>query len=371
VDNDDPESDPERKRILQAVEKISKGQILAIKKNAQGVIRLDVMPAVNHVYRSKTEQVVMIGKMTVTISLELAKFIKNRTNHGFVFGVCMAAMMSGYAPMSQGWWEFMGHGAVKNWKWLWGTTTWIDKLGYAGIKAADMAHMGVFGGLSNTSLNQMVGLTRSVIDKLHGKPEALDTSEKLPEISDLYRAAEQALESSDDEYGSKKRYRAFRKEFDRLDPAMRHGYLLKVYTDGMRRKMEKQMESQPKSIEDRRGSVPGKKIRAIMPASSSSSYAVTPYGMNNVRLPGQGVSAGPSALTKIQAQRRRRLHRDDPPYAGPASSGDGRGQQALEKQAPLVNYGAGVRQMKKGGGKTIRSMAPILEFNETADDPYL
>ena len=127
------------------------------------------------------------------------------------------------------------------------------------------------------------------------------------------------------------------------------------------------MESQPMSIEDRRGSVPGKKkTRAIMPASSS--YAVTPYGMNNVRLPEQSESAGPSVLTKIQAQRGRRLHRDDTP---PSSSGEGRGQQALGKQAPLVNYGAGVRHMRKGGGKTIKAMAPILEFNETADDPYV
>ena len=134
------------------------------------------------------------------------------------------------------------------------------------------------------------------------------------------------------------------------------------------------MESQPMSIEDQQGLVPGKKkTRAIMPASSS--YAVMPHGMNNVRLPEQSESAGPSVLTKIQAQRRRRVHINDTPPAssgdGPASSGDGRRQQALGKQAPLVNYGAGVRQMRKGGGKTIRAMAPILEFNETADDPYL
>jgi hypothetical protein len=207
-----------------------------------------------------------------------------------------------------------------------------------------------------------------VIDKLHGKPEALETSENLPEISDLYRAAEDALlHSSDDEYESRKRNREFRKAFDRLDPAVRHAYLLKVFSKGMGRKMKKQMESQPMSIEDRQGSVSRKKIRAIMPASSSS-YAVMPHGMNNVRLPEQSESAGPSVLTKIQAQRRRRLHRDDTP---PSSSGEGRGQQALGKQAPLVNYGAGVRQTRKGGGKTIRAMAPILEFNETADDPYL
>ena len=37
----------------------------------------------------------------------------------------------------------------------------------------------------------------------------------------------------------------------------------------------------------------------------------------------------------------------------------------------LVNYAPGIRQSKRGGGNTIRAMAPILEFNETADDPYL
>ena len=147
---------------------------------------------------------------------------------------------------------------------------------------------------------------------------------------------------------------------------MRHEYLLKVFSEGIARRTKKQTESQPKSIEDRKGSVSRKKIRAIMPASSS--YAVTPYGMNTVRLPEQSKSAGPNVVTKIQAERRRKLNRNDTPSA---SSGEGRGHQALEKQAPLVNYGAGVRQMRKGEGKTIRAMAPILEFNEAADDPYL
>ena len=79
-------------------------------------------------------------------------------------------------------------------------------------------------------------------------------------------------------------------------------------------------------------------------------------------------SSKSKVLAKIQVQRRRRLHRDDTPHA---SSGEGNGQQTLKKQAPLVSYGAGVRQTGRGGGKTIKSMAPILEFNETADDPYV
>ena len=85
---------------------------------------------------------------------------------------------------------------------------------------------------------QLVGLTRSVVDKLHGKPEALETSENLPAISDLYRATEDALlHSSDDEDESRRRHREFRKAFDRLDPAVRHAYLLKVYSEGMARRL--------------------------------------------------------------------------------------------------------------------------------------
>ena len=295
----------------------------------------------------------MIGKGTVTISLELAKFVKKSTNHGFVFGICVAALMSGYSPMSQGWFEFLGHGVVKNWKWLWGTTTWIDKLGYAGIKAADMATGGTVFGLSNTALMQLVGLTRSVVDKLHGKPEALETSENLPAISDLYKATEDALlHSSDDEDDSKKRYRAFRKEFDRLDPAMRAAYLLKVYSEGMARKMQKQMASQPMRIADQSRSAPRpRRQRAIMPASSSTS--VMPYGMNNVRLPN---TAFPYSDTEQSES------------AGPST---GPRQQSLSTPTRLVSYAPGVRQSKRGRGKTIQGLAPVLEFNEAADDPYL
>ena len=79
-------------------------------------------------------------------------------------------------------------------------------------------------------------------------------------------------------------------------------------------------------------------------------------------------SSKSKVLAKVQVQRRRRLHRDDTP---PASSSEGNGQQGINKQAPLVNYAPGVRQSKRGGGKTITTMAPILEFNETADDPYV
>ena len=40
-------------------------------------------------------------------------------------------------------------------------------------------------------------------------------------------------------------------------------------------------------------------------------------------------------------------------------------------KAPLVNHGPGVRQTRRGGARTTQGMAPILEFNEAADDPYV
>ncbi len=94
----------------------------------------------------------------------------------------------------------------------------------------------------------------------------------------MYEAAVDALQSSDDETESRRRFKEFKKEFDKLDPRLKDAYLLRVFTKGMRRKTQKQMANQPLSIEDKKGSVPGKKkTRAIMPASSST--AVMPYGM--------------------------------------------------------------------------------------------
>ena len=45
--------------------------------------------------------------------------------------------------------------------------------------------------------------------------------------------------------------------------------------------------------------------------------------------------------------------------------------RGMSMTTPLVNYGSGLRQTRRGGARTIQGMAPILEFNEAADDPYV
>ena len=228
----------------------------------------------------------------------------------------------------------------------------MDRLGYAGIQATDMLVMGTKGSFANVALNQILGITRQIVEAVHGKQEALETSERLPEISDLYQSAVDALESSGDEAGSRERYRSFKKEFDKLDPKVRDAYLLRVFTKGMRRKAAKQMANQPLSIEDQSRSAPRqRRPRAIMPASSSSS--VMPYGMNNVRLPNTSFPYSDA---------------DQSESAGPST---GPRRQSLRTPTKLVSYAPGVRQSRRGGAKTIQGLAPVLEFNETADDPYV
>ena len=87
----------------------------------------------------------------------------------------------------------------------------------------------------------------------------------------------------------------------------------------------------------------------------------------------KGITVTPAAPAAVP-MRRLPVKRQDAAYTAKYGKGhgfQGGGQQALKTQAPLVNYGAGVRQMRRGGGKTIQGLAPVLEFNETADDPYV
>ena len=48
-----------------------------------------------------------------------------------------------------------------------------------------------------------------------------------------------------------------------------------------------------------------------------------------------------------------------------ADVGEGR------KATPLVNYGSGLRKTRRGGATTIKAMAPIMEYNDIGDDPYV
>ena len=80
-----------------------------------------------------------------------------------------------------------------------------------------------------------------------------------------------------------------------------------------------------------------------------------PYGMNPVRLP---TASFPGSDTDTEQSE----------SAGPST---GPRQQSLRTPTKLVSYAPGVKQSKRGGAKTIQGLAPVLEFNEAADDPYL
>ena len=337
---------------------------------------LEVMPVVKEVMKTKKEKALQIAGKTVTVTLDVAKFISKRANNGFIIGSVIGALLSGYAPMSQGYLNFLGHGVVKNWRWLWGATTWMDTLGYEWIHAADIAVMASKMGIAETGLNALTNIVQNVIYKLSTKPEARETTDNMKEIADLHRQAFEALHESSSEGEApsgrsrrendvQRRYREFMEQFNKLPSHMRDAYLLEVFTKGMKKKLAK--NTRQFRLEDARP-------RYLDDAHTSATRGRSSvYGLNDVNQhslpPGSSRDTRAEIKQRVQAARRRRMQ-NDPNIADPSSS-EGPSQQVFRTPSRLVSYGPGLRQSRRGGAQTIQGMAPVLEFNEAADDPYV
>jgi len=312
------------------------------------------MPVLREIVKTKQEKALQIAGQTVMVSYDVAKFILSRANNGFVLGAVVGTLMSGYAPMSQGWWAFMGHGVVKNWKWLWGSRSWMDTFSDIGIHAADVGHMATKFGLEEIGLKALAGLIRNVVGELRRKPESTDQSKYMPIVANLMKeidAINQPSSESDAprrrtrqerENDLQRRYRAFMASFDTLPPELRNHYFKKVFEDGMRKKM-KQRNQRP-ALEDRR----------VAPV----------FGMNQVMSIGDRDVEGEISRSVAKA-RRRKLQISRGNLADTSDVGEGK------KATPLVNYGSGLRQTRRGGATTIKAMAPIVEYNDVGDDPYV
>ena len=103
--------------------------------------------------------------------------------------------MPAMAPISEGWFQFLGHGVVKNWKWLWGTTTWMDTLRDATTYGADIGALGAFGGVSEKALISIEQVIRNVYDTLHGRRGDIPLRD-VPEVSEIYELADKLLADS-------------------------------------------------------------------------------------------------------------------------------------------------------------------------------
>ena len=129
--------------------------------------------------------------------------------------MCVAALMSGYAPISEGWFEFLGHGIVKNWKWLWGTTTWMDTLRDTTTWGADIGALGAFGGVSEKALTSIVQVIRNVYDTLQGRPGSIPLQD-VQEVGEIYELADKLLADSSEGGGARGEYQRFMEAFNGL-----------------------------------------------------------------------------------------------------------------------------------------------------------
>ena len=104
-------------------------------------------------------------------------------------------------------------------------------------------------------------------------------------------------------------------------------------------------------------------MRSQIPAIADVSDVPPHAGINQVNVRAivdRGRERDNYGEIRREVARRKRVNRGEE-----ADVGEGR------KAAPLVNYGSGLRQTRRGGATTIKAMAPIMEYNDIGDDPYV
>jgi hypothetical protein len=122
-----------------------------------------------------------------------------------------------------------------------------------------------------------------------------------------------------------------------------------------------------------------------LPPTQAITY---PHGVNALALPSSSSNAAPSSydfneyptMSQEEAARPPWMRGQGRGYGGPTEADNIKGisafskmtpaQQAMQTKPQLVVSRA-VKARTKGGAKTIKGLAPVLEFNEAADDPYL
>ena len=58
----------------------------------------------------------------------------------------------------------MKHGVIETWKWLWGTTTWVDTAADLGRWDIDGSMSGAYGSVSHKALESFLDIIRTIQD---------------------------------------------------------------------------------------------------------------------------------------------------------------------------------------------------------------
>ena len=341
-------SSNEKKKVAAEIEDHARDDILALKRSLEEMLDKAVIPAAKKVVNSKREQAMKVGQYTFVMGLDLAKFIINQGSRGAMIGGILGTILSGYVPMSEGWFAFMGNTAVKTWKWAWGTTTFGDKLRYKGIQAYDVAWGASTGLLTEILLWQSLlvfekfytKFARTLILPLSTRKYTLDSAEEImPKIAAILMAS-QAVQDAGREPSLQEVMRALWA----APEDVRNAYLLQLFGERFGQAVERVNETRALTNES-----PAMEEGNQTPAITDAPRGSRVWGMNQVEQSPRDIW-GDIQQTIDKARR---------------------GKRGGRKAAPLVNYGSGLRQTRRGGPTTIKAMAPIMEYNDVGDDPYV
>jgi len=247
----------------------------------------------------------------------------------------------------------------------------MDRLGYRGVQAADVGHMAAKFGLGEIGLTALARLIRTISDEVRGRPESAEQSKYMPIVANLIKMIDEINESSSDSDAPRGRRRigreserdlqriwdAFMAELDKLPPGTKKDWFYKRFQVPFEKKIQRR--NQYPALENRKA--PRRNQRPAIDDDDD----VPPYsGLNRVNvkaIANRGIPGEISrSVAKVKQQKKLQRSRGDD-----ADVGEGR------KAAPLVNYGSGLRQTRRGGATTIKAMPPIMEYNDVGDDPYV
>jgi hypothetical protein len=352
-----------------------------------------VLPVIKEVARTGVTQTVKVGKNSIKITFEVAKFfITHPIVHLGIF--CGAAVAGTYHVSSH-------HTAVTTRAMLESGIKFLPRIMRPKLEEVDnefdkwkMAMTMVNGGIAGGAFSAMSALGFQLLNRaIYGVGMYAKADQRIP-TGNVFQSAIQAGSSAALALGNAATAGVvgaigdMARGSDSRGQLALPGHPAQLALQGHPAQLALQHWYAPGV----QGMFPGTQIVAYSPFAQPPTRAITyPHGVNALALPSSSSNAARLPRSSYDFDEYRTVSQQDlhtPPwlrghgrgYGGPTEADNIKGisafskmtpaQQAMQTKPQLVVSRA-VKARTKGGAKTIKGLDPVLEFNEAADDPYL
>jgi hypothetical protein len=397
-DAGDPVVEEDTKNKLQKIEKAVEDKMESYRETFERTWNKQVLPVIKEVARTGVTETVKVGKNSIKITFEVAKFfITHPIVHLGIF--CGAAVAGTYHVSSYNTalaTRAMLESAIKIFP-----SRWRPELEEVDneFDKWKMAMTMVNGGIAGGAFSAMTALGFQLLNKaIYGVGLYAKADQRIP-TGNMFESAIKAGSSAALALGNAATVGAVGaigdmvRGSDSRGQLALPGYPAQLALPGYPAQLPLQGHHAQIALQYW---TPG--VQAMFPRTQIVAYphlalpptqAITyPHGVNALALPSSSSNAAPSSydfneyptMSQEEAARPPWMRGQGRGYGGPTEADNIKGisafskmtpaQQAMQTKPQLVVSRA-VKARTKGGAKTIKGLAPVLEFNEAADDPYL